>query len=611
MYKKLLSILIISVCFGSLCVRVDAQEMTDWTYKMVSTYSDQDERVYISRFENRINPDLTAFCLESTVQYNSGSTYEKVLNDDDYIFKLVRAYNTHFKQIEDKNEYYIATQILIWEETSETSYTFKNNDYFNYKEEIVNYINSMSETETQLIDGDTDTHECYLGEEYTINEDYSEYNVHGDGVEIIENSADALTFVVNELEPINKQIILEPVYDPKDYSYSYISNDSQNLYIFEGTYTLPETVYMNILTLTREDEYTSINYSKKDLKGKPIVDTEFGLYEINADEGDEELIFIQKSTPIDLYELLRVNVDQYANLALEVSQRYQKYLNEATINADEIGYFDCKVYADKALIKEKKVYVSDDMDQTDGSYLRIAVKAVFKGFSGDLQVNQINNIKKNKRYYLCETEPARGYEYTHNACKLVDTGNYSGETIEFNNANRRYTLQLLKHDRDDILLNGAKFKISYLENDKEVSSIYTTGSLNIKRINDNKYLIYKHQNDKKCQIVEFDGDHFCLDKAAEGNYYYYQANSDVVDDSLLSNSINVIKGGFMIENLPYDSSLTVEELEAPNGYMIGEATYSVEPNIEYSKIVFTNYRINEFIILPKTKYRVPKTCIDG
>ena len=99
-------------------------------------------------------------------------------------------------------------------------------------------------------------------------------------------------------------------------------------------------------------------------------------------------------------------------------------------------------------------------------------------------------------------------------------------------------------------------------------------------------------------------------KWGNGKYYYYQSDNDAIDENLLNDRyIKVIEGGYEINDLPYNSMLRLEELEAPKGYYIEEAVFYLNADIPYSEITFKNDRVNSFEILPARKMRIPKTCI--
>ncbi len=611
MLKKLILIFLF-ICLISIPIQeIKAEEITmdSWNYKMVTTYSDNDPEVYISRFTNSDNSNLIAFCLEPTVHYNTGKKYQKVLNNNERIFKLVKAYQNYFKSKETKNEYYIATQILIWLEVGSVSYTFKGNDYSTYKDEINTYVNNMSDATSVISTNPISTMDCIIGEEYSYAIDTSKYNFSGDGIDIDTSLTDKITFIVNEELPTNKKLYITPKYNPKDYSFTYESSESQNLYIFEGDYEMPNTEYISINTIKKE--FIDINYSKKDIDNNIIEGTKFALYEISNDINNNKIFFININKEINLYELLNINKDEYENLKIEVSPRYEKYLNGDVILTGEIGYFECTILNNDSIIKKEIIYVSDDIEQTNDNYNFKYIKEVYSGYSENKDINTIKDIKNDNKYYLCEIEPKKGYEYVHNACKLVDTSTYNGETIEFINKERKFNLKLMKHNREDILLDGAQFKLTYYEDDIEHSNIYITGSLNIKREDNKKYLIYKYQDDNDVKIVEFVDDYYLIDDNRTGVYYYYQSDIDAIDESLLTNKISLIKGGFIIEDLPYMSTLILQEIQAPLGYEIDKTIYNLNSDIPYSEIVFTNYRVNEFIILPKQKYISPQTCVEG
>lgn len=603
----LLSILAILCLFNPVNAETEDNNVNiyEWSFKMLTCKSDQDSHTVVSKYYKSKNHDEVAFCVEPNQDFLPvGSTYIKKKNDNEQIYKIVKAYN----QLEEKDDnHFIAAQLLIWEETNGISYTFDGNDYQKYKQILLDIINPKPLLKSF---SPSVPIESYVDEEVTLDEDYSEYNVETEGIEIIENSSEHFTYKISEEEPILKTINFTPIDTDDNHSFVYESETSQDIYHYDGEYSDLKPFSLNVKSLMKPKSIT-INYSKKDEYGNPITGAKFSVYEKDCDNPNNELIFIQKDVDIDLYEAILGDYTSYSDLSIEVSERYDQYLNNGAINAKEIGYFPYKIFENSSLIKEGIVYVTSDINISNGSYYKSNVRDIFSGFSDDLQVNSINNLEPNKFYYLCESEPKKGYTYASEPCVIVDTDTYSGQVYDFINSTRTYTLRLMKQSPDDVLLDGAKFKITYLDGTENKDVFFTTGYLNIDRENDYKYLIYKHETDVNPTIIEFNSNSLNKKVDKAGKYYYYQSNSNEINISLLNKDyITVMQGGFVIENMPYSSSITVEELQAPKGFIITEPIYHITPVISYSEITFKNYRINSFDILPAKKFKIPKTCID-
>lgn len=605
-------IFIVFIIFSLDKLEVNAEgekiDMSNFKFDMLTDYADGTDDVKVSKFVSS-NGEV-AFCLEPTTQYRPDKyKYRKYIFDNEKIYDLVRAYNL----LENKtDDLYIATQLLIWSEINDISYTFDNYDYKKEKEIVLNNINY--EIKPKLLKSNiNNSFDVKLNEEFLIEGNYTNYNIETEGIEILNNSENGLLIKVISEEPTTKYIYLNEIEDKKNNSILLKSNGvgndlgSQDLYYHEGDYPVLDKKIFKINII--KDEYFKINYSKRDIYGNNISNALFTLYQISDEQKENEIIFININTDIDLYKLLIDDYEEYSNLSVDVGERYNKYLNKNVINTNELGYFDCRIYSNQDLLVNQRIYVSNDSNENAGIYKKVYFNNFYNSISKDIDINTIENIPLEGKYYLCESEPAKGYTYVHNPCSLIDSNEYKNETINFVNERRRYSLRLIKNNRNDIVLNNAKFKVTYFDNEKENTVFYTTGGLSIDRINNNKYLFIKH--DHKIEKYDFVSDKFVLNNADAGKYYYYQSNNEIFDENELKECYEVVEGGFIIDDLPYSSKLIIEELEAPKGYMITEAKYEIYPDINYSEITFSNYRVNEFEILPAKKRKLPKTCVEN
>ena len=152
----------------------------------------------------------------------------------------------------------------------------------------------------------------------------------------------------------------------------------------------------------------------------------------------------------------------------------------------------------------------------------------------------------------------------------------------------------------------------YKENGKEKSYEFVTGALNIPQDKPADHVLYRHENDENIYVGEFKNGSFIKRDARPGTYYYKITDDlNINDSSLLNKTCEVSEGSYQIKDIPYDETVRVEELEAPKGYFIDEAVYSIDADLDYSSLVFRNYRVNRFDIYgnKKQKHIIPKTCI--
>ena len=212
---------------------------------------------------------------------------------------------------------------------------------------------------------------------------------------------------------------------------------------------------------------------------------------------------------------------------------------------------------------------------------------------------------------MCESEPAKGYVYDHDVAYLINGTDYKEEVLSFINRQRDYVLRLYKESEDHkILLDGAKFVLTYEDEGKQKEVLFVTGALNIQRKDNKTYVIYRHEGESKIYTDKFSGNEFIKNNVEAGRWYYYLSDDETIDESKLEhNYVNVIKGAYEIRDIPYSATLHLKELEAPKGYFISEADFDIRADIPYSEIIFNNTRINQFDIIPENRHPLPKTCI--
>lgn len=563
----------------------------EWTVRYLTNYSSEDNKVRIARFTN-LKTNKDGFCIEPYVEY-SPNIYKYTKNNsiDNNIYEIVRKYET-YSDLSDES--YIATQLEIWEYLTGITFTFNGltkNDYLADNFFIKDFDYNISN-----IEKDIDLNNEYIEEDISLDE----YKIIDTNVEILNDSNNYLKYNITDSNIEYGYIKL--IKDNNPSKYTYASKNSQNIYTYSDGYVEDEilNIKLNINPLL-----TSIYFEKFDEDNHYLTGSEFSAY-ILDENSDENLLFIQNDVDINLKEVLIDDIDKN-NYKIELSERYNQYLNNDILHTKEIGYFPYKIYKNNNLVKEGRAYVTNDTNLTDGIYKITNYKKINSSLSIN-GISSISNIPYNKEILLCESEPAKGYQYYSEPCKLISTDvNHKDDVHKFINSNRTFTLKLIKENSNhNIALDGAKFKISYIEDDSIQEVYFTTGALNISNPDNYKYLHYSYLNNK--YTTDINNNDYIQNNMEPGIYYFYLSDDEVFDDSLIDNYTYVVDGGYSIDNIPYSSLITVEELEAPKGYYINDPKYTIMADIAYSEITFKNYRVNDSIIIPSVRKPV-KTCI--
>ena len=598
--KKLftiLSILTLLILPYQLKAEDDPEDMSVFRIAILLQHCDQSDQIKVVRLRNTIT-GRDAFCLQPYVNYKpTANEYYKIANSDSMLYDLYSAY----EQLGKSDEAFITVQLMIWEELFDELFTFDGKDASDFLEQEVLEILDQEKPEPDVIN-----QEVYPGQQKTVTvEGLNKYDIDSD-VEIIQTDEENIAFVVNEYSSDTLNINLEPKNSVPEGGYTYVSENSQDIYSFEGNF---ERLNSKVIKIKVLEDDLSITYSKSDLNDNPIKGAKFTLYRIDP-EADDMLYFLKKGSEIDLYEKLLDDVTGYDrnNLSITVSERYSGYIDGGIIKTEEFGYFPFAIKYSDVPVKEGRIYVTDELDDDFTAVQAEKIKTVESGIEA---VNTVNGLKHDSRYYFCESEPKKGYTYVDYPCRIIDTSSDQNlEQMHFYNDSRTYTLRLIKNNPDrTIALNGALLRLSYMDGDTEKQFIFKTGALNIFKEDDHKYLIYTYEDSNDYKVKKFQGDQYIEEGVAYGRYYYYLSDDDNIDPSKINKVTTVEQGSFQIEDLPYSSGLILEELEAPKGYFIDEASFEVNADIAYSDITFTNSRVNSFDIIPGNQRKIPKTCI--
>jgi len=598
-FLTLLTIIMFLVLPAKLNGEPIPEDMTVFKIAILLQHCDQSDEIKVVRLRNTLT-GKDAFCLQPHVNYKPNvNEYFKIADGTKALYDLYQAY----EQLEKTEDAFITVQLMIWEELTGEQLTFDGKDASDYlKDEVLELIAENSKKPDPEIIND----EAYIGETRTIQiENLDKYNIITD-IKIIESDEDSLSYEVEDDSKENAVIQLIPKSEIPEGAYIYSSENSQDIYAFEGAY---EPLKARNINIRIQSDDLSITYQKLDHDDQPIEGAEFTLYRIDP-EGSQSICFLKNEENVDLYEKLLTDLSGYerGRLSILVSERYAQYLDDGFIRTAELGYFPYILKYDDQIIKEGRIYVTDTLNE---SFKEVKTEKIKTVSSLDQEINSVSGLKANSQYYFCESEPKKGYTYAAEPCHLIDTSDDTYLNLqEFRNERRTYTLHLIKNNPlKNIALDGALFRLNYLDEGKEKEYIFKTGSLNIFREDNCKYLIYRHENSDDCHIVELNADQYIEDDVPYGIYHYYLSNDFNIDPSKFNRTVKVEQGSFIIENLPYSAVLKLEELEAPKGYFIDEAKFELSPSIAYGEITFTNSRVNSFDIIPNNRRKIPKTCI--
>ena len=603
---KILILLLLTSSFVYIAAEDEYEDMKPWQLKILLQNCDQKQEIKVVRYYNNVT-DKVGFCIEPEVNYNR---FDYVYTKDSYpeneVFNIVRAYNEY-----NDEEHFISAQLMIWEAVSGNVYTFEGKDASDFgKDDLLTLIEGYKQDDNTI----NEKIDVKAGQENTYSfEDLSSYTIESDDVTITDKSDTSFAFTINDPDKEDNHIFLRSRIRRGNGAFLYHSEGSQDLYSYEGDYSNKKDIDLK-LDVSKE-EYVTLNFSKKDTSGNCIAEAEFTLFDLESDSANETMYILQKDKNVDLFRML---VEDYPNydlnkVEISLSERFEKYLDGTIIKASETGVFPFTIRYNGNILKEGKVFVFEDPNQTMGEYRKLKVRKITSVLTANDEINHISDVKKGHKYYLCETRPSNGYEYASDPCKIINTADNSYETpVNFINSIRNYTLKLVKNDPDHIYkLNGARFEMEY-EDGKELKRIeFVTGALNITQTKDRKYVIYRYEGSDEVNVEEFKNAYFIKENVPYGRYYYYLANEPDIDLNKLKNKyIDVSEGSYTIQNIPYDSAVSIKELKAPNGYIIDPDVYKLVPDISYDEVTYKNSRVNTALIIPENRRKIPKTCIE-
>ncbi|MBR5341580.1 MAG: hypothetical protein IK151_06615, partial [Erysipelotrichaceae bacterium] len=240
--KYLFLFLILCSTFTYVSAEEAKEDMSKWRMKILLQHCDQHDEIKIVRFYNT-ETDSYGFCLEPEVDYNPYE-YEYIkqayINED--LFNIYKA----FAQLGKTEEYYIAAQLMIWELMTGKQYTFDSKGAADYGEETIKEtiasFSSSKDNKTIEINKDV-----LFEDNNTIEiENLNSYQLDIDPNEIIEMTDDSFTIKLKQLYPLQRTINLTSLKKEINGSVIYSSEESQNLFSYEGDFDDLKDIRINL-----------------------------------------------------------------------------------------------------------------------------------------------------------------------------------------------------------------------------------------------------------------------------------------------------------------------------------------------------------------------------
>lgn len=625
----------------------DGEDMSVWNYSLISNTVDPfDTR--ITKYKNSKTLKF-GFCMEPTQDfYRSNKNYKKYnysKDDEMLLYKLINAFDNVIKSntsTYSENDYYIATQMKIWEIVTAQKPTIDGKDYYAYGYgDIESYINkSFKEIDIQINDIEDAEYDKnnYL---YLDDIDTENYHFEAEGVELIDNKNHCFTYRITSIFPIEKTINVVPNINYKEFIndslFIYKSDDSQDIVSYESSYP----IFLNETSFKIKHKTGNVHLEKYDENGKIVYDNIiFHLYDKNNKEILKKdgrnwtisngVLDINGILPIGDYYFIEEHIDKFLpndepiyftieykkTTNLKVVNKYADFnysfrkidedgndiLNtifklyeingdgerilfiDASKDVDLYEAFSLKDYNNPSIVLSKRY--EDNLD----NYIFNSDKPGY--FTYDLYDDDIL-VKQGKAYIVNNDYLTNGkYNYVH--VSLIDTIYSKKENLIQNlDSTKKYILCEYTPN------NG----YDYLDD----PCIVIDNS-----IKNHNYTFVNNKRNYTLRLMKKDADKQIYLNGAKFLITYKDHDGNVISKEYTTgfknNQNNIIEGGFEINDIPYDSDVIIKEIEAPNGYYIDSEEYIIKANLTYSEMVLENIRENTAIIIPP--YKPVKTCVE-
>lgn len=647
--KKLMSILIFTILCLYSFNNVKADNSTDikkWNYSLISD-NVQPWDCRLAQYQNS-ETGKVGFCIEPDIKFDKSVTNYKKVKSNNYsneeLVKIINAYDYLSNSATTRNEkknYYIAAQLMIWENVTGVSATIDGNDSYYYgKQELLDYIdNNLSLVEINM---DDINDAIYLKEDtIEFNDiDLNNYNIDSVGLDIKIEDNNKISYKVNNVYPLDKSINITPKVDylqvQNNSTFIYQSDSSQDILSFEDNFPL----YLKGASLSLNMKKGNLHLTKKDEFDNLVLDNIiFHIYDSSSNEilkddgtyfytqdgylnidnilpvGDYYLIEEENDNYIALNEPIEFSIIENETTELEVINSHKNISitfkkideNNNSIKGAEFKLYDLngnneilrfiEVNTDINLLSElpTKVYTDPSIILSE-RYSQYYDGNIFN--SNEIgyftyEIYDLDELKEEGKVYVINDPNLSNNSYNEINASLVKT--------------------LITSDIN--CFDNLKFNNSYLlcETEPYLGYEYASNPCVIVSTSDPSYrneitFINRTRNYSLKLIKVSNEKEILLDGAKFEVKYYDSDNIEHIEEFTTGHTNDDIKGGFLIKEIPYNKPVIVKEVEAPKGYIIDNKEYTLYPNIKYSDITFTNNRVNSAIILPG--YRIVNTCVE-
>ncbi|MGO1469397.1 MAG: SpaA isopeptide-forming pilin-related protein, partial [Tissierella sp.] len=386
--------------------------------------------------------------------------------------------------------------------------------------------------------------------------------------------------------------------------------------------------YINLGEIINEKAKKNVSFTKKDDKDNPLAGAKFGIFDM-----EYNLIYEQTSDANGIVRFKDVALGNYMVKEIEAPEGYKSSniarglnVNEESPNEIQMNGFINKRITGKIILTKKDnkgnllAGARFGLYDEDGNL----VEEQTSDSDGLVEFNDIHVGK----YTVKEIEAPEGYIASDETLQARLMGQWSIDDLgEVINKKKGKSIEFIKKDNEGNLVAGAEFGMYYLN-----GSLYKTvtsnqnglvrfedvdlGIYEIKEIeapegyidsNFKQYVFITKNSRKVTKILPFvnkriRGSVTLTKKDSEGNllagarFGIYDEDGNLVEERTSDED-----GLVEFNNIPY-GDYTVEEIEAPEGYVASPTTFDVSIN-EHKEVVdlgkVTNIKIKGTVVLTK------------
>lgn len=254
--------------------------------------------------------------------------------------------------------------------------------------------------------------------------------------------------------------------------------------------------------------------------------------------------------------------------------------------------------------------LSDDMGLVDISrlddgiyyYMINDTKLYFEVKTSDTFIYR--GLKRNREYLICESRPNKAYDYISSPCQYLNTNQLDKEIyeIEFINDIRKIELLFKKTNLSKrITLNNSIFEVTLTDGENVKNIKYISGGIIFQANPQDKYLYIKNLEDDEVRELVIDHQEIIIKDLKEGDYLLASSENKLKDSSeLIWRPYSVIKGSFIIKDVPYNTIVKLTEISAPDGYLINHSIIDIAIDLDYEDSILETIITNRPIEVVNT-----------